>query len=47
MRSSGPQCDTYPCVSLRRQRIRHPGAEPGSRRLDGDGIADACQLAAR
>lgn len=36
---------TYPCIPFGRQRIRHPGAKPGSWRLDGDGIADACQLA--
>lgn len=36
---------TYPCIPFGRQRIRHPGAEPGSWRLDGDGIADACQFA--
>lgn len=36
---------TYPRVSFRRQRVGHPGAEPGSRRLDGDGVADARQLA--
>lgn len=38
---------TYPRVSFRCQRICHPRAKPGSRRLDGDGIADACQLATR
>ena len=37
---------TYPCISLRRQRVSHPGAEPGSGRLDGDGVADARQFAA-
>lgn len=36
---------TYPCIPFGRQRIRHPGAKPGSWRLDGDGIADACQFA--
>lgn len=36
---------TYPCISFRRQRISHPGAEPGPRRLDGDGITDARQFA--
>lgn len=38
---------TYPSISLGRQRVSHPGAKPGSGRLDGDGIADARQLAAR
>lgn len=37
---------TYPCISFRRQRVSHPGAEPGSGRLDGDGVADARQFAA-
>lgn len=36
---------TYPCISFRRQRVSHPGAEPGSGRLDGDGVADARQFA--
>lgn len=36
---------TYPCITFRCQRICHPGAESGSRRLDGDGITDACQFA--
>lgn len=37
---------TYPCISFRCQRVSHPGTEPGSGRLDGDGITDARQLAA-
>lgn len=37
---------TYPCISFRCERVSHPGAEPGSRRLDGDGITDARQFAA-
>lgn len=36
---------TYPCIAFRGHRVGHPGAEPGSRRLDGDGVADARQFA--
>lgn len=37
---------TYPCIAFRRHRVSHPGAEPGSRCLDGYGVADASQFAA-
>lgn len=36
---------TYPCIAFRGHRVGHPGAEPGSRRLDGYGVADARQFA--
>lgn len=36
---------TYPRIAFWRQRVGHPGAEPGSRRLDGYGVADARQFA--
>jgi len=38
-------CCTYPSITFRCQRISHPGAKPGSRCLDCDGITDARQFA--